>query len=934
MSTPLVLDPGAVSSPQLIRTAASLLNPEDFYPKEPVNNWVVALNQLKDDLTKLQAQAKLERAMTSFPFDLTTGILDFSSTSLPAPASYVMWFTQKKIELMKDFTLSQFDKNLKLRINRLANAAISGLMDSRNLPYNALFPLGDPNTAQSNLTEALQLMDDSLPPEVKSVVSKAIAKAALKILETNNFDPQDQLSAEEKNKVARESAEGVKAAEKMVEDTAREAEALAKLSDEINKQLAQNSDTVTRQSSDQLRQYANLALQANQISGQVLAAAVNLGLSEETASDIQKMMNLAGGIAQIYLGGMSNPMMSISGAASVVNTLFGDSKDPSAARHTQIMKTLSVIVRQNQQIIENQQKIYQGIQQITRNQFTITQLLAKQWNTLKTNRALLISIIEGPILLLEQHIEAKPEIFGSLAELPKGNSYETLKNDVFSDFVGVVLNKALYQLSLIFASDGTHPLLIADTYNNVSTFQTTVGNGLISLQVEQNEYEAIRQKYLKRLTKLSEVSNHRRMLTEYATFDLMFLPNDLLTDLAYKRDNTDSLGPLIETGTLFRFIKIVLQCHYFFQYTTPISGALRLKTPEELLNDPTPSDSGYLLLENCLVQLNKAISQQLLLSDRFFLVEFIDNWKKDADMAPMDYAKYKSIDRNGELLSLIVCSLIQAQLTHPGDLNDSYEFQKYIQEVEGYENFKKSMIEQYGTWALDYPSSETKAEINRWKGSIWDARTAFENMVQELLQKAGITRKFELSYDLYEPSIDEATGEYEFYLYSFEGFIPAEFDDFIPVSRVGELPENSSDQLKEYWAYAEKYDFEGDSTNYAGEIGIQLRIKINTKGKPVKASGLTYEDLLPLYSNGFRNETAERYINELERRNGKAVDRSIPVTGIWYDPKKGVYDDSVKLLLGLKELITSELIAYKLKENPDASLKQMWTKIIFSEFTD
>lgn len=635
--------PQSGATPQTLAFLSSVV--EQTAPLAPLterpSSWEEAMWRIEKGIADIHRKTRFPAELLAVNFTLIEGILKWTSRGVPPPTSYALWALEGLIGHQRSVIESEILEGLERSAGALARRILSKLVSDRNLPIDALFPVGDPREAANSIEAARRLLEGdllNLDPKIKQIILDQMTRSLGALLAAGTgsvaVETHDPTKLEEAVASAKALAEG---AASLVEDRAQSSEKVAGAA----KETVEKSEKITANgylpASDlqRLRELAFDVVKAAEISPSVLAAAVTLGMPERTAEALATGMAAVQNLASAYIGmTTADPYMAIGAVANLVTIIGGGGRtDASAQRHREIMHALETLALQNQAILRNQNVIIRNqniildhIRALHRNQATILELSIEGLDAIRLNREFIVRLIQGPLLQLENTIDLIEIRNRGAADGPV-HAFEMLRQ-VFED-EGDVAAVGLPQLELVFQNpDAPHPALLQESYDKtplvvleneagVTHFARDEANSAASAVAET------RRLFRKRGRLWVRGDFEKRALSETATVELGLFDRDVLGFSDTGAWDGRLPERIIDVGVLMHLGTIAVRSHYLFQMLSGMTGRLVLRDIDEIRADSLLSDRGANLLQNVLVLINRAIAQRLVLSGRFVLLRLL-----------------------------------------------------------------------------------------------------------------------------------------------------------------------------------------------------------------------------------------------------------------------------------------------------------------------
>ncbi len=591
-------------------------------------SWAPRITELDKKIKKYRDRKNLNLNITKASFLATQNALELAAVTLPAPGSYALWATFKATSKLKSHTIVEMEKAIHDGAKRIAITAAKRIESEYANPYSSVVNGKSINQQAEIVSDAISNLDErfsDLDVETKYQLAKSAVKILNNLIERGDDISQSPQSDDISSDIS-SYENGVEATAKLIEgekNLTQQGEKLAEKAQDIAKNVEMGQPIEQHKIFD-LEAIANDVVAAAQIAPDVLNAFVSLGMSAETAADIQKGVNLLANAATLYISWGSNPLGAIGAASNIISSVFGGSGDSAAqARHEQIMKHLGFIIEQNQKIMENQARIYEGLETISLNQGQILLSLNRVNGAVSFVYALQISIIQGPLYVLERDVKKRTNFFAPIYGYSEGPSYADVK-DVFTS-IGDNIYRGLVQLEQIFSDiDSLHPVLQANTFFGNTDFKLENADGISKFKLIDDNLQSNNAKRLSSTIKILENNGiSERLLTELCTIDCLFgqydhptVTYDPLKSVVPFSFNDLKKSGLINIRSLAQLAVLAIKTQHLFPYFDFSGGHYQIKTREEILNTK-PTTRGYQLLEVIHKQLCMAIAQHIILSSEF-----------------------------------------------------------------------------------------------------------------------------------------------------------------------------------------------------------------------------------------------------------------------------------------------------------------------------
>lgn len=600
------------------------------------NPWMQNLSDLDNALRANEQKARNARFGTSFAFAPLESSLELASVNLPAPASYVVWGTEKLISEQKNFILRGIEQRRVETGDALAKAAAERMHDERGLPYLALFPPGSPEVARRNMEAAAQSIlngNSALSGNQKAILLESIVRGMSRLYadgrlrETGNqTSPCDcaTLLAESSGTLEQidDAAKKMASAEdELAVRGARLAEAQVEA-----ETLIQSKRPVPQSLAQQINVYAQDVIEVATVSQDVVAAAVVLGLSPNIGEQVNRVANLAGLAANTALSFTAGgpPLAMISATSQLITGIFGKRKrGPGIGIYLQrIYSALSTISNQLVEVQEMQARILSNVRSVQENQIVLANLTQRTISEVQINRRLIIDLATGPMRLLEREVERYGLNIGQ-----RDGWGPSLGYDAYAEMFaasGDVLIRGLNQIEEIFDNTNQlHMLLSEATYLGRTTLETEVDDDGIRLNISADARQEQQTIYRQRVETIVRENIPHFFLTEAANAMAVFFPDAMKTDEA-KLTNEDLSQPLIEVGMLLRLGWLTCSSYFLQEMLIHKNGQRQLMNKEEILTHSFNQPRGYDMLNVVLHWVEVAISQQLILDSGFDRIRYLN----------------------------------------------------------------------------------------------------------------------------------------------------------------------------------------------------------------------------------------------------------------------------------------------------------------------
>lgn len=625
---PKGLSPHRSSSTAFIEVAKGLVdektNNQEFWRSSP-NTYLQNLERLDQELRQNERKARYGTLFINSGFEALETGLEFARTTAPAPTSYYVWGIENLVKEQKRFIIGSIEQKRKEVGQELAQAAANRMRDSRRLPYASLYPVNNPALAVENMKEAAKdilLSNGSLGEDQKAILFRSMFESMVSMYEAGALkEPEGDLAHTTNPNYLDESAQKLNAAAGSLQDIASNEIELAEKGTvlaETNakaESLVRKQEPVPQDLTKQLEDFANSVIELSGVSQDVVAAAVALGLSPEVGEKINFASSVASQGAKAALAFASgDPLSMISATSQLITGIFGRGSSGPEVYLQEIFEALQDISEQLADIQAMQRKILQNIQTIQDNQLVTAQLQQNTIREVQTNRQLIIDLAEGPLKLLQREVDRFGLNVGLRNGFGPGLSYEAYWN-IF-DASGDLLIAGMRQLEGIFSSRETPHLLLQEaTYFGQDQVEANVEDSGIRLSVELNERADKALEYHARLKQLEDRRVPPFLFSEAGNMMGVLFPKALVrSDI--ESISQSSVTPLIEVGMLLKIGWLACSTYHLHEFLT-FDGDLRMMTKEELLDDDTQRERGYLVLEDLFRWVNTAIHQQLILGDGY-----------------------------------------------------------------------------------------------------------------------------------------------------------------------------------------------------------------------------------------------------------------------------------------------------------------------------
>lgn len=331
------LDPEVPYSPGYVSIFSDLQKIEE--PFQGRNPWLNAVEGLEAELINLHEKNNLTRAGISIPLNTTRNVLGLASATAVPPASYVTLALKKHLDFQTKLVLSSIDKNLQSNISNLSTLALGEVTNKRGIPFEALFPSGNPKLAVQNIKEAVALLlakDSKASEPVKQAVSEALLQSLLAMYEEGfiaaEINPATNSSTS--GKVSEFIEQFHKNSEILSEVTEEriaileKGDALARINAEALQEFvrrAQVSSSTRQQIHDAASSFKEVLTTVSAVTGAMTA----LGMSPENTAVVQKATSILSSSIDVVLSltaSTINPLTAISSIAGLVTSIFGSSR--------------------------------------------------------------------------------------------------------------------------------------------------------------------------------------------------------------------------------------------------------------------------------------------------------------------------------------------------------------------------------------------------------------------------------------------------------------------------------------------------------------------------------------------------------------------------------------------------------------------------------
>jgi hypothetical protein len=377
---------------------------------------------------------------------------------------------------------------------------------------------------------------------------------------------------------------------------------------------------------------------------------------------------------------------------------------------------------------------------------------------------------------------------------------------------------------------------------------------------------------------------------------------------------------------------------------------MALKEVDELKNDIYPNSRGYDLLQKVYKLINSAISQRILLSERFERSICLHNIMNDYAPNARHLASYEKMDRGLYILSEFFQAIY---VVNKINLNEQKAYQKYKDTTHHFFSLRDQFIDNYGydEWVEEFENG------SKFYYPILKAVCDEEELLVKYLNK----RYKEIGINLEVMQLNEFGREYggenflQWYKWNdprnwpddsdrydkiykdFENF--EDYDEYL-VNKTDGSFSTKKENLETYGSDDDFYlSIHYSDRDYQLGLDDDHRFKlVNNIGihislTPSNGEIREYRDAVPLVKGLFSPTPIETYTKVLKKNGEITKDEGFAKSLIYRNQSDGKYADEVDLLLRLKSQIKSELLPQYLSENNKSELKEDWIWSILNEDT-